>query len=81
MNHASSETLAEHSKSVLCELAEAGLTVRVIVADGLKANLTMLANLGASVDLKRLKHGAEVKNLFSDPATGSVRTFCLMSYT
>ena len=45
INHTSSETLAELTKSVLCELAESDLKVSVMVADGPKANLTMFENL------------------------------------
>ena len=46
INHTSSETLAELTKSVLCELAESDLKVSVMVADGPKANLTMFGELG-----------------------------------
>ena len=67
-DHLASESLAELTRSVLGALAEAGLKVKVIVADGLKANINMFCHLGAKMDAK-IVNPEECHN-FSHPTTG-----------
>ena len=52
-----SDSLAELTKSVLVALAEAGLIVKIMVANGLKANINMFSRLGANIDNKNQNPG------------------------
>ena len=68
-DHLSSASQAELTNTVLCALSDAGLQVRVLVSDGLQANMSMLGHLGAgSLHPSPLQVPIE-KNFFHHPAT------------